>query len=137
MYVIAKAIDNNTFKMVYAVFKDKERATVYTKKYRLDTVVIEADFPFFLIEEFSNEENYYQYITKDELERKIEQTKTLDHSKFGYFNLWRIDGDTYNKNFPDEPILNGMDFHIHFTDSDIKEIEKNGFDVYWKDITTI
>lgn len=137
MYIIGELITYNTFKLIYAVFEDEATVKPHSKKNEntLDVIKIDASFPFFIIEEFSNDGNYYKYVTKQELKHRIQKVKK-EESTFVYFNLWRIDKDGYNKKFPEEPILNGMDFHIHFTDTDIKEIKINGFDAYWQDIIT-
>ncbi len=136
MYIIGEILDTNKLKTVYAVFEDKKNVERYNKTSQNEYHVITIDtvFPFFLVEEFSGEEKHYQYITKDALENRIQKIKSLDHATFVYFNLWRIDKNMYNKDFPNEPILRGIDFHIHFTDIDIKEIENKGFDAYWDDI---
>jgi len=137
MYIIGKAINTSKFELVYAIFKGKENAETYNKKHRLDTVIVDATFPFFLIEEFDENGNHYEYIPKKELEDRIQEVDKSIEARFVYFNLWRIDEDIYNKNFPNEPVLRGVDFHIHVTDTDINEIEANGFDSYWDEIITI
>ncbi|MFD2562901.1 hypothetical protein [Aquimarina rubra] len=139
MHVIGEIKEENKFKSVYAVFEDKINADAYHKKNlnQLETIEIETVFPFFIIEEFTNQERYYKSITKEELEIRTQKIKELDTAASVYFNLWRIDRDLYNKNFPDESVLRGTDFHIHFTDTDMKEIETNGFDAYWDDIVII
>ncbi|MDH7447587.1 hypothetical protein [Aquimarina sp. 2201CG14-23] len=138
MYIIGEILDANKLKTVYAVFEDKKSVETYNKEHQNEYQIITIDtiFPFFFIEEFNTEEKYYQCITKDELEKRIQKIKSLNPATFVYFNLWRIDESMYNKDFPNEPILRGVDFHIHFTDTDIKEIESKGFDAYWDDIRT-
>ncbi|WP_298545009.1 hypothetical protein [uncultured Aquimarina sp.] len=136
MYIIGEILDTNRLKTIYAVFEDKKSVEMYNKEYQnqLNLITVDTVFPFFFIEEFNSKKKYYQYITKDELENRIRKIKSLGHDTFVYFNLWRIDESMYNKDFPNEPILRGVDFHIHFTDTDIKEIESKGFDAYWGDI---
>jgi len=139
MYIIGETIGENKLKMVYAVFKDKKSADIYIEKQKvkLEAVVVDADYPFVLIEEFNNGRNSYKYITKTELENRIRQIETGKAIYGVYFNLWRIDEDMYNENFPSKPVLNGMHFHIHFNDDDLNQIEKKGFEAYWEDIITI
>ncbi|WP_299242911.1 hypothetical protein [uncultured Aquimarina sp.] len=138
MYIIGEMLDHNKLKTIYAVFEDKKSVETYNKEHQnqLNLITVDTVFPFFFIEEFSSEEKYYQCISKDALENRIQKIKSLDQTTVVYFNLWRIDESMYNKDFLNEPILRGVDFHIHFTDTDIKEIESKGFNAYWDDIRT-
>ncbi len=142
MYLTVEKISGKKFKLLYAVFDDETKAKKHLQKLSNRTEkTIEfyenLKYPFFLIEEFDENYNNYCVISMAELENKINAIKVKEDTENEmsvYFNLWRIDKNSINEQFPNEPILNGRDIHFHFTNMDIKEIKENGFENFWKEL---
>ncbi len=143
MYLIVEKISGNKFKLLYAVFDDETKAKEHLQKLSNRTEkTIEfyenLKYPFFLIEEFDeNYNNDYCVISMSELENTINALKIKEDTENEmsvYFNLWRIDKNSINEKFANEPILNGRDVHFHFTNTDIKEIKENGFEHFWNEL---
>ncbi len=143
MYLIVEKKSGKKFKFLYAVFDDEIKAKEHLQKLsnqKEKTIEFYENlkYPFFLVEEFDEKHNNdYCVISMKELENKINSIKIKEDTEDDftvYFNLWRIDKNSINKRFPNEPILNGIDTHFHFTNTYIEEIKKNGFDNFWKEI---
>lgn len=140
MYLIGKQFNDGRFKIIYGIFKDESRAKSYKKSIKEDLNIEKFDnlnFPFFLIEELEVTNHSYNLINKEGLKKRIEGIIQSNNSETIYFNLWKIDGDGYNKNYPKEPFLNGGDWHLHFMNQDIQKINKDGFDKYWNDLLKV
>lgn len=138
MYLIGKIITGTEFKSIHAVFKTMADVEDYNQKHKneLEMIRVHLEYPFFILQEFHSTIRHYKSITKEELKDKILNTKKLTDNQTIYFNLWRIDSNLYNEDFPDEPVLRGKDFHIHFMNTDFEKIEEKGFEHYWEEIHT-
>ena len=137
MYLIGKEFNDNRFKLIYGIFKDESKAESFLKDTKGDLRITKFEnynFPFFIIEELEDTNHFYYPVNKQELRERIDRITQLNDFNTMYFNLWRINCDGYNKNYPKEPFLNGRDWHLHFMNHDIQQIEKGGFDKYWNDI---
>ncbi len=145
MYLIGEKISENNFRILYAVYDNKKKAIEFLNKTKdrkkLSMELYDnLEYPFFLIEEIekSNNQSNYSVISKKELEKKIASIDTVSSDdNHIYFNLWRIDKNSFNYSYPGEPILTGRDFHIHFTNFDWKEIQNNGLESYWEEINKL
>ena len=80
--------------------------------------------------------HYYNYIDQEALAAVIADIKQINDYKTIYFNLWRIEKDLFNADFPAEPCLNGWNYHLHFMDYDFQQINTDGIESYWKEILT-
>ena len=95
--------------------------------------ITNSTFPLIILETFLENENLYKIIDKKGLDDIILTIERKNDNKTIYFNLWKVDENTYNRNFQSEPCLTGREYHIHFMDFDLRDIEADGIDHYWKE----
>jgi len=142
MYLVGDVIAVDKLALLYAVFKQKESALKYLSRHhpknenRLSILEIaDLKFPFFILAEIRAETPHFRILkNKQALLERISSIEAIGDFETFYFNMWRIENESFNQEFPTESILRGRDWHLHFTDHDLQDISVIGFDQYWNDI---
>lgn len=141
MFLVGQLVAEDKFGLLYAVFEKKQDANNYLRNHHPENSdklkIVEFSnlrFPFFILSEFREKPLFFRPINQIELQRRISQIDKVGDFETIYFNLWRIEKSTFNNNFPKESILRGRDWHLHFMDHDLQEIEYGGFEQYWQSI---
>jgi hypothetical protein len=140
MFISGTNLENDTFNEIYSIFDNMNDLQNWQEIINHNSIKLEIKqynnlfFPFIIIEQFIHGKNNYKIINKDEFKIIVDKLDRKGDSEELYFILWRINSNSYNNEFPNEPCLRGIDEHLHFDENNILELESKGLDKYWDDI---